>query len=352
MSSELPKLDADCQSPGGAEPAHAFPTPEGPPLPKQVTLQAAKWLVMLQAPNTTQATRAKWQRWRDAHPDHERAWQHIEASATQMRAMHSPLAHGTLIQNDTEKRRARRRAIKLLGVVAFTGTSTWLLRDNPVWREWHADHRTATGERRTIVLADGTQIMLNTASVIDVHFDNTVRLVTLIRGEILVTTAPDSASATGRPFIVATDQGRLRALGTRFTVHQRENDSHVSLFEGMVEIRPTDAPDHPRVLQAGEQISFTRNTIETPQTIDTHAASWVTGMLVVQEMPLTDFIDELARYRPGYLSCDPALSHLKVSGIYPIEDTERVLDMLLHVHPIEIYSLTRYWVAIRARGDR
>ncbi|HNS58724.1 MAG TPA: FecR/PupR family sigma factor regulator, partial [Nitrosomonas europaea] len=97
-----------------------FPTPEGPPLPKQVTLQAAKWLVMLQAPNTTQATRAKWQRWRDAHPDHERAWQHIEASATQMRAMHSPLAHGTLIQNDTEKRRARRRAIKLLGVVAFT----------------------------------------------------------------------------------------------------------------------------------------------------------------------------------------------------------------------------------------
>ncbi|KXK47312.1 MAG: transmembrane sensor, partial [Nitrosomonas europaea] len=38
-----------------------FPTPEGPPLPKQVTLQAAKWLVMLQAPNTTQATRAKWQ---------------------------------------------------------------------------------------------------------------------------------------------------------------------------------------------------------------------------------------------------------------------------------------------------
>lgn len=329
-----------------------FPTSEGPPLPKQVTLQAAKWLVMLQAPNTTQATRAKWQRWRDAHPDHERAWQHIEASATQMRAMHSPLAHGTLIQNDTEKRRARRRAIKLLGVVAFTGTSTWLLRDNPVWREWHADHRTATGERRTIVLADGTQIMLNTASVIDVHFDNTVRLVTLIRGEILVTTAPDSASATGRPFIVATDQGRLRALGTRFTVHQRENDSHVSLFEGMVEIRPTGAPDHTRVLQAGEQISFTRNTIETPQTIDTHAASWVTGMLVVQEMPLTDFIDELARYRPGYLSCDPALSHLKVSGIYPIEDTERVLDMLLHVHPIEIYSLTRYWVTIRAHGDR
>lgn len=237
-------------------------------------------------------------------------------------------------------------------MIAFTGTSTWLLRDNPVWREWHADHRTATSERRTIVLADGTRIMLNTASIIDVHFDNAIRLVTLIRGEILVTTAPDSASGTGQPFIVETDQGRLRALGTRFAVRQRENDSHVSLFEGMVEIRPADASDQARVLQAGEQISFTRNAIETPQTIDTHAASWVTGMLVVQEMPLTDFIDELARYRPGYLSCDPELSHLKVSGIYPIEDTERVLDMLLHVHPIEIYSLTRYWVAIRARGDR
>lgn len=330
----------------------AFPTPGGPPLPKQVTLQAAKWLVTLQAPNTTQATRDKWQRWRDAHPDHERAWQHIEASAAQMRAMHSPLAHGTLIQDDTEKRRTRRRTIKLLGVIAFTGTGTWLLHGSPVWREWHADHRTATGERRTVELADGTQIMLNTASVIDVHFDDAVRLITLIRGEIRVTTAPDSAPGTGRPFIVATDQGRLRALGTRFTVHQRENDSHVSLFEGKVEIRPTDAPDHARVLQAGEQLSFTRDAIEIPQTIDTHAASWTTGMLVVEEMPLTDFVAELARYRPGYLSCDPALSYLKVSGIYPIEDTERVLDMLLQVYPIEIYSLTRYWTAIRARGDQ
>jgi transmembrane sensor len=59
-------------------------------------------------------------------------------------------------------------------------------------------------------------------------------------------------------------------------------------------------------------------------------------------MPLTDFIAKLARYRPGYLSCDPVLSYLKVSGIYPLEDTDRVLDMLLHVQPIEIYSLTRY----------
>ncbi len=349
MSSELPPSDAD--DPVREAAAPVFPTPEGPPLPEQVTLQAAKWLVMLQSSNITQATRDKWQEWRNAHPDHERAWQHIEASTTRMRTLSSPLAHGTLLQDDTEKQRARRRTIKLLGVIAFTGTSTWLLRDSPVWREWQADHRTATGERRTVALDDGTQIMLNTASIIDVHFDHAIRLVTLIRGEIHVTTAPDSALDTGRPFIVETDQGKLRALGTRFAVRQQENDSHVSLFEGMVEIRPAEAPDHPRVLQAGEQISFTRRTIGTPQMIDTHAASWTTGMLVVEEMPLTDFVAELARYRPGYLSCDPALSYLKVSGIYPLEDTERVLDMLLHIHPIEIYSLTRYWVAIRARGD-
>lgn len=86
-----------------------------------------------------------------------------------MRAMHAPFAHGTLIRDDAEKRHVRRWAIKLLNVIAFTGTGTWLLRDNPVWREWHADHRTTTGERRTIILTDGAQITLNTASVIDVH---------------------------------------------------------------------------------------------------------------------------------------------------------------------------------------
>lgn len=96
-------------------------------------------------------------------------------------------------------------------------------------------------------------------------FDNTVRLVTLIRVDILVTTESDSASATGWPFIVETNQGRLRALGTCFTVYQRENDSYVSLFEGMVEIRLIDAPAHNRVLQVEEQINFTRTTLETSQ---------------------------------------------------------------------------------------
>jgi transmembrane sensor len=224
---QKPEPDADPPS----DRAAVFPILEGSPLPEQVTLQAAQWLVTLQAPDTTQATWDKWQRWRDAHPDHERAWRHIEASTAHMRAVHSPLAHGTLIRNDTDKQRSRRRAVKLLAAAAFTSSGMWLLRDSLVWREWHADHHTATGERRTVVLANGTQIILNTASVIDVHFDDTVRLVTLIRGEILVTTAHDTGPGIEHLFIVETSQGRLRALGTPFAVRQRENDSHISMFK-------------------------------------------------------------------------------------------------------------------------
>src|SRR5690606_11580505 len=80
---------------------------------------------------------------------------------------------------------------------------------------WTADYRTATGEQRRSVLADGTQLQLNTASAVDVAYDANSRRLVLREGEILITTAPDPA---GRPFFVQTPQGIVQALGTRFSV--------------------------------------------------------------------------------------------------------------------------------------
>jgi transmembrane sensor len=83
---------------------------------------------------------------------------------------------------------------------------------------WLADQRTATGEQRTIRLADGTLINLNTHSAVDVRFDEKQRLVILQEGEILVETGHGDA----RPFIVETREGSMRALGTRFLVKREK----------------------------------------------------------------------------------------------------------------------------------
>ncbi len=326
-----------------------LPVIQGTPISEQVSLQAVEWLVALQAPDATRTTHEACQQWRNAHPDHERAWQHIESFGAELRKHHSPLLHGALVREDSDKRVRRRQAVKLFMVVAFTGSGAWYVQG----RHERADHSTTTGEHRTVTLVDGTQIILNTASAIDVRFDETQRLVKLLRGEILVTTAPDAVNplATPRPFYVETQQGRLRALGTRFLVHQRTDDSKIAVFEGAVEIRPADAPDTPCIIRAGGQTSFSRTAIGEPQPADMQSSTWTTGVLVARDMHLTDFVAELARYRPGRLTCDPAIGHLRISGIYPLDDTDRVLDMLRRTQPVDIHSLTRYWVSVRPRSE-
>ena len=101
--------------------------------------------------------------------------------------------------------------------------------------------RTAKGEQRRLQLPDGTQLLLNTATALDIDYSPTLRRLHLYAGEVLITTAPDTQSPK-RPFVVDTPAGRAQALGTRFTVrHEADgSDAHatrIEVFEGAVELR-------------------------------------------------------------------------------------------------------------------
>ena len=82
--------------------------------------------------------------------------------------------------------------------------------------------------------------------------------------------------------------------------------------------------------------------------LDAGSGAWADGILVAAHMRLEDFIAELSRYRRGQLHCDPKVANLLISGTYPIDDTERVLD-LLHVSlPVRVKRFTRYWVTVES----
>lgn len=248
----------------------------------------------------------------------------------------------------------RRAAVKTLALLLTAAPAGWLAwRASPA-REWLADHRTATGERRELRLPDGTRLQLNTATALDVAYGDTLRLVRLRAGEILIDTAPDRVPAADpayRPFVVETAQGRLRALGTRFVVRQLEGGrSHVAVLEGAVEVRPGDASGAPVVLRAGEQAGFSASAVGEVTAAGPQADDWSRGVLRAQNMRLHDFLAELGRYRPGVLRCDPAVADLRVSGVFQLGDTGPVLDSLPQALPVDVLFRTRYWVTVVAPG--
>ncbi|GGI54617.1 FecR domain-containing protein [Oxalicibacterium solurbis] len=328
-------------------PVAILPDASESPLPDAIGRQAVHWLVLLQGEHVTQEMREAWQAWRTEKPEHERAWQRVETFLAGLRTLPSSAAHDVLAAERVPDK-GRRRAAKLMAIMAAAG-GAWLAVERVPAREWLADYRTGTGERRTVVLDDGTRLVLNARSAVDVKFDAGRRLVTLLEGEILIETAPD-AQTVARPFYVQTAQGCLQALGTRFTVRQRQADVQVEVFEGAVRVRPAKARDQDYVVQAGQQTRFSQDGAEMPLAdVDEQSAAWASGMLVAREMRLDDFLDALAPYRNGSLGCDPAIAALRVSGIYPLADTDRVLDMLQRTLPVEIHALTRYWVRLKPR---
>lgn len=240
----------------------------------------------------------------------------------------------------------RRRAIKQFALLFSAGPALWLAHRSGLPAYVTSDYRTSIGERRQVRLDDGTQLDLNTASLLSVEYDPSVRLLRLHRGEILVTTSADS-SAPSRPFIVATPHGIVRALGTHFLVRTDDDGSHVSVYTHAVEIQP-EAVGHPLLLQAGQACSFNARNVTTQTPADENEAAWSRGFLLADDWRLERFITTLARYRPGWLQCDPSVQDLRISGSFPLDDTDRVLDSLTETLPVAIHRRSNLWVTVTA----
>jgi len=307
--------------------------------------QAADWLVRFQSGDDSAHTRRAFEQWRAQSPAHAAAWRRAETVLDTFGRVPADVGRRAL---GGLARPARRRALHALGLAALAAPTVWLAWRHEPWAAWRADLATATGEQKRLTLADGTRLVLDTATAVDVAFTAGERRLRLIRGEILVTTASDP-SPRPRPFLVDTGEGRLRPLGTRFSVRQRANESHVAVFEGAVEITTTGGAR--RTLASGEQTGFRADRIGDATPVDAAAALWARGMLVARDMPLAALVAELGRYRPGVLRCHPAVADLRVSGAFPLTDVDASLDLLVKTRPLALRRLTRYWVSVEPRAD-
>ena len=307
-----------------------------------VAEQAVSWLIEMQEGALSPQRQQVWEHWLQAHSEHQRAWDHIQRINQRLRGLSSPLAHAAL---NAPKSSSRRQALKLLLLLGAGSALTYGLRDQLPITPLLADFSSPVGQRRKVQLHDGSQIQLNTASSIDVKFDAQQRVIRLLEGEILLTAAQDS-----RPLQVLTADGSLQPQGARLNVRQFNDRTEIAVFDGRVALTPTAHPGSPLWVERHQQLRFNRQAWNPPHPLDAGSGAWTDGMLVAAHMRLADFLGELGRYRRGQLNCDPKVADLLISGTYPVDDSERVLDLLTVSLPVRIKRFTRYWVTVEARA--
>ncbi|WP_214509063.1 FecR domain-containing protein [Pseudomonas brassicacearum] len=305
---------------------------------------AAQWYARLHSGISTDADRADWRAWLAADPLHSQAWQRMAAVAEQMASVPGALAAPTL--SDTHHR-SRRQVLRSALLLTSAGGLGWLGWRSQASQQLFCDYRTAVGERREFQLADGSTVLLNTDTSINVRFDGQQRLVELLRGEVLVTTAVDPLR---RPFKVVTGTVEVLALGTRFIVRAQARGGEVAVLEKAVEVS-LPAMGSRRRVEAGQRLDFNERSLGTLRGNDVSVGAWQKGSIIAIDRPLAALLEELSRYRPGVLRWDPAIGDLTVSGVFPVDNTDLALAALESGFSLRVTRYSRFWVQV-AGGDR
>jgi len=309
--------------------------------------QAAEWYALLRSAEATERDQARWRAWLDKDPEHQRAWQYVESISHRFEPIQSTpdprrTAEGLWEANVRVLQRRRVLAgIAGLAGAGLLGWGTWRHTPLPLMaRAWRADYRTATGETHEVELPDGTRLWLNTATAVNRDYNDRQRRLHLVTGEILIDTAADPS----RPLTVATPQGRLRALGTRFTVRLDGEQTLLAVYGGAVALRTTQGAED--TLQTRQQVRFGLEGIDAIQPADPAREAWSRGVLMAQDMTLRELVAELRRYRHGHLGLAPEVADLRVFGNFPLTDTDDTLDMLAGALPVRIRRTLPWWVSI------
>ncbi|MBM7059460.1 FecR domain-containing protein [Pseudomonas sp. UL073] len=304
-----------------------------------VLQQAAEWFAVLRAETVAEHDRLAWQRWLEAQPQHRLAWQRVEHISGQFERLPQRQAARSALQARGVN---RRQAVKMLSLLCGGGALLHAARARP-WQAWQADQRTAVGEVREGLLSDGSRLWLNTDSAVDVAFSSAERRLALYRGELLVETAGEA-----RPFSVETASGRVQVAGARFGVRERDGATLVLAYEGALEVFATRLGWRQRV-EAGEQLSFSADHLDRPTPLRLGAQAWTHGVLQADDMRLTDFIDELARYQHGHLGCDPRVAELRLVGAFPLADRARIFTALEASLPVRVVQRLPWWITVEPR---
>ncbi|MFZ2523701.1 MAG: FecR family protein [Candidatus Ferrigenium altingense] len=298
--------------------------------------EAARWLARRRNGDCTSDEQQAFLRWlnaaeanRKAYEDAESLWQQmggLEAIASQQ--LSEARAHLAQARRQPMRRRMFGFALAASVAAALVWNIGWLgLLDGQTYR-------TATGERQTVTLADGSQLELDTDSEVAVRYSRHNRELKLVRGQAAFTVAHGDA----RPFDVIADNVRIRDIGTQFDVRRHTDHVSVAVLEGAVEVSGTNATAaHP--LRQGQRLSYTQQgNFSAVETVNVATvAAWREGRLVFDGQPLGEVLAELGRYHPASLTItSPAIMVVKVSGIFPTDNIELALKTIAATLPVRL----------------
>jgi len=306
--------------------------------------EAAFWVVRLSDPSCSEADRAAFEAWRSADPRREVAFEREQAAwqvMDRLRALRpaggqpdpdllAPAKHDIkpkawLLRPRWAVAASILAAVSIVGALAFDLAGTQA-------------YATGIGERRVVVLADGSRVELNTNSEIVVHYSGGARNVRLVRGEAMFKVAKGD-----RPFVVTADKTQLRASAAEMEVRLLPVGFQVRVKDGQVAVASPVLSQarggvQPAVLNPDVEAFYSRagaNVHQISSAEIERSLAWRQGDVAFNGQSLSEAVEEFNRYNVNQLVItDDSIASIRLAGYFQNNDLPGFVRALTHAFPI------------------
>lgn len=304
---------------------------------RRVNEEATEWLLQLQGTEMSRTQREAFVDWLRESPLHVAEMLRVAS------------VHGALEQFESWARIATADSGKDEVVIALhadpdvgSGRSRWRRRTWPIaaavaglalatallWAPMRGQvMETARGERREVVLADGSVVQIDPESRLRVRFEENTRRVVLDAGRALFRVTKNPA----RPFLVEADSTTVRAVGTAFGVERKETGVVVTVSEGKVAIEKRGTAQAARFLTANEQVTVVSSSSAAPvRKVDSaRVLAWAEGRLNFENTPIREVVAQFNRYNTIQLRVeDEELASRPISGVFNAANPQGFIDFV------------------------
>jgi transmembrane sensor len=318
---------------------------------KEINACAVAWFERRRFWDWSEVEQTEFDAWLSQSLAHRAAYVRIEAlwngadRIAALRATHEPAR----ARQDKKKFVPGLRRVlfggSMLVLAAAVGIGTWLYLSTPRKQMF----ATPIGSHETITLNDGSQIELNTDTVLQASIGAGRREIWLDKGEAYFQIVHDPT----RPFVVVAGNDRLTDLGTKFVVRREPDRLRVAVVEGRVRLDASSGASRQRSisLAQGDVVVATADAAPLAKesaTEMTDELEWRNGTLVFDNIRLADAAAELNRYNAVQIVvADTAAARTIIGGKFPANDISAFTELVQHVLGLRVVNNGREIVISR-----
>lgn len=309
--------------------------------------QARAWLVHLTSGTATREDGEAFRRWCLASPQHAQAfartrqmWEDIGPALEHRRSVRG---RGERAPPRHEVRMGRRTF--LATALAASVAAVVLARHGLSMADGAAAPglRTAVGEQKRLEVSRGVALEMNTDTDIGLHASaGKVTGMRLREGEAVVRIDASRID----PFVVEMNGARvMSAPGASFAARCVDGRSAVTCLDGQVVlVRGMDKA----LVKPSQQVAFDDSGISSPVAVNAGTAlAWRDRVLIYDNVPLSDVVADINRYRPGrILITDASLGERRVHARFTLDQMADVANLIKDAYGAHLTHLPGDWVLL------